>query len=85
MRIAYSLRFLKRFQKLSPKIQAQFKKRLELFLRDSRSPILRNHSLQGDWIGCRAFSITGDVRAIYRAISKEDIKLLDIGTHAQVY
>lgn len=85
MKIAYSLHFLKRFQKLASKIQIRFKERLEFFLKNPYHPLLKNHPLKGDWIGCRAFSVTGDFRVIYRALSKDEIKLLDIGTHPQVY
>jgi len=35
--------------------------------------------------GFYAFSITGDIRVIYQKISDEEIILVDIGSHNQVY
>lgn len=50
---------------------------------DSR---LHNHSLVGEYLGCRSFSITGDWRVIYKEdfVGKRFI-FLRIGTHSQLY
>lgn len=85
MRVYTSRYFDKQFEKLNLKIQRKFFERLNLFLKDHNHPLLKNHSLKGDMVGCRAFSVTGDFRAIYRIIEKDEIKFVDIGTHPQVY
>lgn len=85
MQIIFTERFKKKFNKLPKKIQDQFEKRLEIFVCDSLNPILKIHPLHGNLAGLRAFSVNGDYRVVYRLISKDTAKLVDIGTHSQVY
>ena len=85
MKLYYSKKFEKRFGSLSVKIQDKFFRRIDLFLKDPNHPDLKSHPLKGNLLGCRAFSVTGDYRVMYRILSKTEIKLLDIGTHNQVY
>ncbi len=66
------------------KLRRQFAKRLSQFTEDRQQALLFDHALTGLLHGKRAFSISGDIRVIYIE-SNEDIILLDIGTHAQVY
>lgn len=77
--------FKKEYKKLPLKIQLAFKERLGLFCEDPAMPLLKNHHLTGSLKGKYAFSVSGDVRVIYRIIGKESILLLRIGTHNQVY
>jgi addiction module RelE/StbE family toxin len=85
MNITHSKTFKKHFQKLSAKIQKQFYKRVELILKNHKFPSLKDHSLKGNLVGKRAFSISGDYRIIYRFIDKETVKFINIGSHDQVY
>lgn len=85
MHILFTDGFKKRFSKLPQKIQRRFQKRLELFIKNPVNPILRMHILKGTMTGYRAFSVTGNYRAIFRLIEEDSIKLIDIGTHSQVY
>jgi len=85
MRIFFTDAFKKRFKKLNSKIQKQFEARIGLFIKDTANPLLRNHPLKGNLVGLRAFSISGDYRVIYKILGKESIKLIDIGTHNQIY
>lgn len=66
-------------------MQERFREKFMLFLKNPKDPTLKNHALQGLLKGKRAFSVTGDVRVIYRFIDKDTIILLRIGTHNQVY
>jgi mRNA-degrading endonuclease YafQ of YafQ-DinJ toxin-antitoxin module len=83
-------RFEKRFKKLVPKLQKKFITKLKFFLDDEFHPSLDTHKLKGKKKGEMAFSLTGDVRAIYR---KEMVKgeeviaftFIDVGTHNVVY
>ena len=59
-------------------------KRVDVFLTGYRAQPLNDHALAGGMKGLRAFSITGDVRVIYRE-TDDCYEFLDIGTHAQVY
>lgn len=62
----------------------KFKERLKLFIENNKNTILKDHALKGKKLNFRAFSITGDIRAIYEEVDN-GILLLDIGTHNQVY
>lgn len=85
MQVFFNEHFKKRFQKLPAKIQKQFHERLKLFLRNPMHPQLRSHPLHGNLLGCRAFSVSGDYRAIYRMEGVDVVCFIDIGRHGQVY
>ena len=68
----------------SPALKGAFLSRLEVFRTHPQDPILRCHKLTGALKGMEAFSITGDVRVIYRR-QGDNAYFLDIGTHNQVY
>ncbi|MDP1722576.1 MAG: type II toxin-antitoxin system mRNA interferase toxin, RelE/StbE family [Candidatus Gottesmanbacteria bacterium] len=87
MTIEYHRRFLKHFkQRILPRrsLDRQYKKRLQLFVDHRSDALLADHALHGDMEGKRSFSISGDVRVIYR-ISGDAVLFYDIGTHNQVY
>ncbi|HBC44765.1 TPA: hypothetical protein DCZ81_01220 [Candidatus Collierbacteria bacterium] len=64
---------------------AKFNSRLKLFISNPKHPLLKNHGLVGRKQGLYSFSVTGDIRVVYRKISDDEIILIDIGTHNQVY
>lgn len=66
-------------------IDKKFEKRLTLFLLNPHNPLLRDHKLTGSLQNFRSFSITGDIRVVYRWEDEETLELYDIGTHNQVY
>lgn len=87
MEILYHKNFLKNYRKrILPHraLNSQFKKRLKLFQDNPKNPILREHRLLGGKKNYRAFSVTGDIRVIYKK-SNGTILLYDIDTHNQVY
>lgn len=61
-----------------------YNNRFDLFVSGIRDYPLYDHSLTGKLAGKRGFSITGDVRVVYKEAEKE-IVFLDIGSHNQVY
>lgn len=76
--------FEKRYAKLPKKVCERFKERRTMFTQDRFDPILENHALSGDWLGCRSINITGD----YRTIFEEDgdiVTFVAIGTHSELY
>ncbi|MBI2464125.1 type II toxin-antitoxin system mRNA interferase toxin, RelE/StbE family [Candidatus Peregrinibacteria bacterium] len=81
----YHRDFKKDFKKLHPQEKERFQKKFLTFLQNPQNPELRDHALKGLLRGKRSFSITGDVRVIYRYLDKNSIILLRIGTHNQVY
>lgn len=75
--------FSKRIANFSS-LRKKYDARLILFCDNPGNPFLNDHPLKGDQSGRRSFSITGDVRVIYRKTA-DSITFLDIGTHNQVY
>ena len=87
MRVKYHRDFVKSFKKRvsrDKKLKKRFEQRMERLLKNVDDPVLRNHRLTGDKREYRSFSVTGDVRVIYRRM-EDEIWLYDIGTHNQVY
>lgn len=68
----------------NPKLDERFRHRLKLFIKDPADSVLGDHALTGEGSDYRAFSITLDIRVVYRLV-KDGILLYDIGTHIQVY
>jgi len=87
MIIKRHIQFLKHFKKRIlpfPYLHKRFEERLSLFIQDPQNPLLKDHKLIGSLKNLRAFSVTGDVRIIYK-ITNEILELYDIGSHNQVY
>ncbi len=70
---------------MQPKLQAKFYYQLALFQRNKTDKQLNNHALTGEYLGYRSFDVTGDIRTIFEEIDVETIKLVNIGTHSQLY
>ena len=73
------------FKKQPAWLQDKFEERIRLFQKDMFEPILNNHSLEGEWLGCRSINITGDIRAVFEELSTNHIQFLAIGTHSELY
>ena len=87
MQILQHRKFLKNYRKrIAPnqKLAKEFERRLKLFLENPKHPLLKNHRLVGRKSQYWSFSITGDIRVVYRIVGN-DIWLYDIGSHNQVY
>ena len=87
MQIKYHKQFSKNFKKRiasNPKLITQFRTRLNLFIENPNDSLLKEHKLIGKLSTYRAFSITGDIRVVYKIVNN-DLWLYDIGTHNQVY
>ncbi len=88
MIITFDKKFDKRFKKLSAKIKERFYERLNIFKNNKFEKILNDHSLHGEYEGCRSINITGNYRAVYKTINqKDDVVYLfvQIGTHPELY
>ena len=87
MQIKYHKEFSKNYQKRigsNPKLVSKFQTKLKQFIDNPTSPGLKDHKLIGKLSSYRAFSVTGDIRVVYRIVNNE-LWLYDIGTHLQVY
>ena len=85
--ISYHKTFRKHFQKrINPhkSLVKKFEKRLNLFIKTPDDSQLQDHQLKGRKNRYRSFSITGDIRVVYK-VEDRIIKLYDIGTHNQIY
>lgn len=89
MKLKFSRKFSKQYNKAGIRIQAQVDHKLKLFSQDPYNPILNNHSLTGNYSGFRSINVNGDWRAIYSEYTnKEDIQVIVfelLGTHSQLY
>jgi len=87
MQVKHHKQFKKNYKKRiasNPKLVARFINRLTLKLKDPANPILKDHQLTGKFRQYRTFSVTGNIRIIYK-IEDKTLRLYDIGTHNQVY
>ncbi len=79
----------KKIYKKKAKDNGEFKKRfwnaVELFSKEPFNSRLRTHKLTGKLEGLWAFSITYDCRVIFKFLSKNEVLLIDIGGHDEVY
>jgi len=66
-------------------VREKFQERFSLFLEDMYHPLLNNHPLEGEWIGCRSINITGDIRAVFEEVDIGYVEFIAIGTHSELY
>lgn len=81
MKVLFSPRFEKNFQKLPTRIQQLTLKKLELFESDPKSSSLKVHKLTGKLRDCSAFSVNHSYRILFFTEGGEAV-LVDIGTHS---
>lgn len=88
MIINYHDQFKKHYRRrISPniKLKIKFAKQIRLWQINKNHPQLNDHKLIGKKSEYRAFSITGDIRVIYRLVSENTVEFYDVGSHNQVY
>ena len=86
MEIQYSRRFIKQLKKLPADIKVAFKERLKIFLENKYHPLLCNHPLRGDFVGCHSLNVTGNYRAIFKELNNGEIIIFSaIGDHHRLY
>ena len=70
---------------MSTPVEQVFRSRLEAFIENPFAPGLKTHKLTGVLDGLWAFSISYDCRVIVDFVSPEEVILIDIGSHDEVY
>lgn len=85
MRVRFSKKFAKQYEKAPQKIKDTFENRLKLFQRNQFNPTLNNHTLGGRFKGYRSINVTGDWRAVYSRKNEDTIYFELLGTHSQLY
>lgn len=74
-----------RYEKLRKNERRRCKERLMIFAADPYQPILNNHALRGRYFGYRSINIGGDLRAVYRLLSKDTALFTTVDTHSNLY
>lgn len=86
--VAFSSSFKKAFHKKvknNIELEEKFWKKLEIFMRDPFSRILRTHKLSGRLKDLWSFTVEYDIRVIFFFEEKDKCVLVDVGTHEEVY
>jgi mRNA-degrading endonuclease YafQ of YafQ-DinJ toxin-antitoxin module len=58
---------------------------LQLFVKDPFHPTLKTHKLGGPLKEYYAFSLSYNLRVLFRFLDKNEVLLISIGTHEEVY
>lgn len=86
MKIRFTRRFEKQYNKSPKKIKKAFNDRLDLFIRNKYHPLLNNHALVGELRNFRSISITGDWRALFQEFENGELIFFEfLGTHSKLY
>jgi len=88
LKVEYTGLFYQKLKKLlekSPELRFSIQKRIDLFCSNPLDTRLANHALRKRLLSKWAFSITDDIRIIYRFRGKSTVQFLAIGTHRAVY
>ena len=68
-----------------PELSKEVERRIEWFRKNKDDTRLDNHELDKKMKGNWAFSITGDIRIVYKWLGKKEVRFLAIGGHKKVY
>ena len=88
MRIRRHKKFLKDFRdiKLSDSQFEKFVYYINALREDTKlPPESRDHALSGNYKDCREFHLGGDMLIIYIENSEDEVILMRIGTHSQLF
>lgn len=88
LRVKFSNKFYKMYRELleiDPEIKSLVDKKIILFKRKPDDTRLKNHQLTGKMARQFAFSITDNIRIIYKITGKNIVRFLAIGPHEKVY
>ncbi|BAY27821.1 hypothetical protein NIES2100_76470 [Calothrix sp. NIES-2100] len=83
-------RAFKRLVRRQPELEQRIEERLAILTVDPFDPLLQTHKLKGKLSGAWACSVEYDCRIVFNFVEnpdsgEEDIVLIDIGTHDEVY
>ncbi len=76
---------LNKWKKRHPQLANTFAEKLTRFVQQPFEPSLRTHQLSGPLKSYWALSITYEYRLVFKFLSANQVLLIDIGTHEEVY
>ncbi|NOQ35364.1 MAG: type II toxin-antitoxin system mRNA interferase toxin, RelE/StbE family [Methylococcaceae bacterium] len=79
------IRAAKKWRKKHPELDERFKERLSLFSEEPFHPSLKTHGLSGNLEGSFAFSINHEYRLVFKFLADDEVLLINIGSHDEVY
>jgi addiction module RelE/StbE family toxin len=84
------VRAFKRYSRKQPGLIKDIERTLKLLVEDPFAPLLETHKLKGKLAGSWACKVGYDLRIVFDFIKKQgqgedDILLLEIGSHEEVY
>ncbi|MCL5112957.1 MAG: type II toxin-antitoxin system mRNA interferase toxin, RelE/StbE family [Patescibacteria group bacterium] len=86
MKVRFSPDFDKQFSiRLNKREQIKVIDTIELFQDDPFRKDLRNHPLNGKWLGHRSISIGGDLRLHFKMLDEDIAYFVAVGSHYQLY
>ena len=86
MKIKFTSKFKKQYRKAPKKVRKAFERRLDLFIKDKRHPLLSNHSLSGKLRGYRSINVSGDWRALFKEFKNGELLFFEfLGKHSGLY
>jgi addiction module RelE/StbE family toxin len=71
--------------KENEQLKKQFWHAMALFQEDPFHPFLKTHKLTGKLKGLSASSVSYDYRVVFTFLSQNQVLLVDVGTHDEVY
>ena len=88
VKLVWNKRFkrnLEKYTKKHPELSRLIEEKMRLFVEDPYHVSLRNHKLTGKLNGFRAIVIEFDCRLIFEPLEGNEVLLVDIGGHDDVY
>lgn len=85
MRIIHDRVFERQLKKLSQKLRAKLRERLNMLTSNELNLLLNDHDLGPPYETFRSINITGDYRLVYKRIEQDTYYLRAVGTHHQLY
>jgi addiction module RelE/StbE family toxin len=79
-----SRRFLKNWSKLDVRTKKETVRKIDIFLENPYFPSLKTHKLSGKLKDCWSFSVSHNLRIMFRFGGGKTVEFIDIGSH-QIY
>ena len=67
------------------RLKKKFWEKMTVFLENPFFPQLRTHKLSGKLAGQWVFSVDDDCRIVFEFVDEDQVLLIDVGSHDEVY